>query len=53
MLYPSRKKSRASFISSSLAVWLMRMSPTLPNSVKLMMPDVFFLSWCISSMSVC
>ena len=36
--YPSRKKSSASFISSSVAVWLMRTDPILLNNVKFICP---------------
>ena len=49
--YPSRKKSKAFLMSSSKAVWLMRMSPIPAKSVKLIVVPVFFLSWCMSSMS--
>ena len=49
--HPSRKKSRASLMSSSEAVWLMRILPIPAKSVKLIVAPVFFLSWCMSSMS--
>ena len=44
---PSRRKSSASRISASVAVWSRRMSPMSARSVKLMMPATFFLSCCI------
>lgn len=49
--YPSRMKSRASSISAFVAVWLMRMSPMPPSRVKLIVPEVFFLSCVMSSNS--
>lgn len=49
--YPSRKKSRASFTSSSVIVWSMCISPMPESNVTFISLPVFFLSWYMRSIS--
>ena len=47
-----RRKSRASWMSVSVADWLMSTWPTSERRVKLMVSPMFFLSWRMSERRV-